>query len=187
MSWPLWATAALWVGFIFYWSAAAANSAPTVRSEAAKSRQVHQLLLWGSLLLTLLPWFWVLRWRWLPAMPIYGVIGLGVQISSALLAVWARRHLGRNWSGAITAKAEHALVQSGPYRWLRHPIYTAMLGMFLGSALVWGELHALLGLVLITLAYWRKIRLEERNLRELFGGAYDRYRESSWALIPGLI
>jgi protein-S-isoprenylcysteine O-methyltransferase Ste14 len=186
-AWPTWTTAALWAGFIVYWSAAAANSAQTLRSESVKSRQVHQILMWGSLLLTLLPWFWALRWRWLPPAVIYPAIGLGVQVASALLAVWARRHLGRNWSGAITTKADHQLVQTGPYRWLRHPIYTGMLGMFLGSALVWGELHALLGLALITLAYARKIRLEERSLREVFGGAYDRYCESSWALIPGLV
>src|SRR5262249_39684124 len=98
--------------------------------------------------------------------------------------VWARRHLGRNWSGAITVAEEHQLVRSGPYRVLRHPIYSAMIAMFVGSALAIGEWHSLIGLVLIMIAYARKIPLEERSLREVFGASYDEYRKASWALIP---
>jgi protein-S-isoprenylcysteine O-methyltransferase Ste14 len=66
-------------------------------------------------------------------------------------------------------------------------MYTAMLGMFLGTALIWGQWHALLGLLVGVAAYWRKIRLEEPRLRERFGAAYDEYQRESWALIPGLI
>lgn len=62
-----------------------------------------------------------------------------------------------------------------------------MLGMFLGAAIVSGELHGQLGLFIMSLAYWRKIRLAEHNLREAFGVEYDDYRKKSWALIPGLI
>ena len=62
-----------------------------------------------------------------------------------------------------------------------------MLGMFLGTALVSGELHALLGLLVIGVAYWRKVRLEEQHLRGVFGEAYDEYRRKSWALIPGVL
>lgn len=125
--------------------------------------------------------------RWLPNAPWVVLIGLAVHISSALFAVWARRHLGRNWSGAITAKVDHELIRTGPYRLVRHPIYSAMLGMFLGTALVSGELHALLGVIIIAVAYWRKIRLEEQHLRGVFGAAYDEYRRKSWALIPGVL
>ncbi len=100
--------------------------------------------------------------------------------------MWARRHLGANWSGEITIKVDHRLVRTGPYRKIRHPIYTAMLGMFVGTCIVSGELHAIMGTALCALAYWRKIRLEESNLDEAFGPDYAAYRRESWALLPGL-
>ncbi|HZS07664.1 MAG TPA: isoprenylcysteine carboxylmethyltransferase family protein [Blastocatellia bacterium] len=183
----LWVSGGLWILFIAYWSAAAKNAAPTRSSESPASRQLHQLLMYGSLLLAFLPAPGLGR-QWLPmASRIRVPIGLAVQVGSALLAVWARRHLGRNWSGAITAKVDHQLIRTGPYRFVRHPIYSAMLGMFLGTAVVSGELHGLLALVIIAVAYWRKIRIEEQHLRNVFGAEYDDYRKRSWALIPGLL
>ena len=113
--------------------------------------------------------------------------GLGIQTVSAALGVWARRHLGSHWSGEIAIKVDHRIVQSGPYRLIRHPIYTAMLGMFAGTALMSGQLHALLGLVMAAIAYGRKIRLEEASLCQAFGPAYDAYRRDTWALVPGLL
>jgi protein-S-isoprenylcysteine O-methyltransferase Ste14 len=184
-SW-LWVSGGLWILFIGYWSAAARRAAPTKSSESAASRQLHQLLMYGALALA----FWRAPWlggRWLPAAAYIVAIGLALQVSSALLAVWARKHLGRNWSGEITAKVDHQLIRTGPYRLVRHPIYSAMLGMFLGTALVSGELHGLLAVVIIAVAYWRKIRLEEQHLRTVFGAAYDDYRKKSWALIPWVL
>jgi protein-S-isoprenylcysteine O-methyltransferase Ste14 len=102
------------------------------------------------------------------------------------LAIWARRCLGRYWSGEITIKVEHKLIRSGPYRVLRHPIYTALLSLYAGTAIVSGELHALIGLALVILAYLRKIRLEEANLMKAFGAEYRDYRADSWAMLPGL-
>jgi protein-S-isoprenylcysteine O-methyltransferase Ste14 len=128
-----------------------------------------------------------LRARWIPAAWPVTALGLAVHAGSFALAAWARGHLGRNWSGAITVKAEHELVRSGPYRLVRHPIYTAMFGMYGGTALVSGELHALLGVALIGVAYARKIPLEEENLRRIFGARYDDYRHASWALIPWVV
>lgn len=182
---PLWVSAALWILFIVYWSAAAKNASSVKSSESSSSRQLHQNLLnFGLLLLFLrLPG---LKARWLPNAPFIVATGLTLHAGLALLAVWARRHLGRNWSGAITEMKDHELVRSGPYRLVRHPIYSAMLGMCVGTALVSGELHALVGVTIVVFAYWRKIRLEEQYLREVFGVAYDDFRGKSWALIPGL-
>jgi protein-S-isoprenylcysteine O-methyltransferase Ste14 len=113
--------------------------------------------------------------------------GLCIQMVSGMVGVWARRHLGPNWSGEIATKTDHRLIQSGPYRFVRHPIYTAMLGMFLGSAIVSGQLHAALGLAMAAGAYWRKIRLEEVKLRQAFGPAYDAYRCETGSLVPRLL
>ena len=182
----LWVSGGLWILFIAYWSAAARSSAPIRSSESERSRGFHQLLLYAALVLAFYRAPGLGR-RWLPVTPLAAPIGLVVQAVSGLLGVWARRHLGRNWSGAITAKVDHELVRSGPYRRIRHPIYTAMLGMFLGTALVSGELHGLLAFAIIAGAYWRKIALEERSLREIFGASYDEYRRGSRAVIPWLL
>jgi protein-S-isoprenylcysteine O-methyltransferase Ste14 len=181
----LWVSAALWVAFTWYWNAAAANRAISRSEESAGSRAVHSNLLNLSLLLLFLrvPG---LRTRWVPEVAAVISAGLAIHVASFALAVWSRRHLGRNWSREIAAKVDHQLVRSGPYRWVRHPIYTAMLGMALGTALVSGETHALLAFVIMAVAYARKMLLEERQLLELFGTAYDDYRKATRALIPGM-
>jgi protein-S-isoprenylcysteine O-methyltransferase Ste14 len=81
---------------------------------------------------------------------------------------------------------EHQLIRSGPYSLLRHPIYTGLLTMYVGTAVVSGEWLALVGLAMAGFAYWRKIRLEEANLNMGFGAEYDAYRRDTWALVPWL-
>ena len=183
---PLSISALLWIAFQIYWSLAAANSAPTVRSETASSRAVHQKLMLLSLLLLFAP-LPFLDWRVLPAGAIWVLLGLALQLGSFWLAISARRALGRNWSGAITEKEDHELIRSGPYRFVRHPIYSAMLGMVAGTALVSGDAHALLGAVIMTGAYIRKIPLEEQNLAQVFGPRYEEYRRTTRGLIPWVL
>jgi len=103
------------------------------------------------------------------------------------LTVWARMHLGANWSGTVTVKQDHELVRSGPYAWVRHPIYTGLLLMLAGTALALGEWRGVLALLIAFAALWRKLKLEERWMRETFGTAYDDYRRSVKALLPGIL
>jgi protein-S-isoprenylcysteine O-methyltransferase Ste14 len=175
-----------WSLFGCYWSAAAKNASPAKSSESRSSRRVHELLVNLALLLIIVP-VPGLGQRFLLHASFVVWAGLGIQTASAALGIWARRHLGSNWSGEITIKVDHRLIRSGPYRFVRHPIYTAMLGMFFGTALVFGGLHAVLGFATVAFAYWRKIRLEEANLRTAFGPAYEAYRRGTWALVPGLL
>lgn len=187
MKFPLgmWLSVGLWMLFSVYWSIAAKDSAPTKTSESTWSRQLHLIAVNVALLLLVLPVPGLTR-RFLPASYLLVAAGLIVQAAFILLAVWARRHLGTNWSGEVRIAAEHKLVRSGPYRFIRHPIYTAVLGMYCGTALVSGEIHAPIALAIVTVAYWRKIRLEERALREAFGADHEAYRRESWAWIPGV-
>src|SRR5690349_14402984 len=101
---PLTLSALLWLAFIVYWNMAARGAAPTVSGESAQSRQVHVLLMYGALACTLLLRVWPLTIRWLPDRPVFVAIGFALQLVGFALAAWARRHLGRNWSGAIAAK-----------------------------------------------------------------------------------
>jgi protein-S-isoprenylcysteine O-methyltransferase Ste14 len=183
---PMWASAALWVVFITYWSVAARNAAPTKSSESEASRRVHVRMLNAAFLFLLLP-IPFLRGRVLPIGPSLIGTGFAIQILSGVVGVWARRELGRNWSGAVTVAEGHELIRTGPYRVVRHPIYSAMLGMFAGTALVSGEWHAVVAVVLLVAAYARKIRLEEASLRTQFGSAYTEYSRTTRALIPFVV
>ena len=179
----MWVSGGLWIAFIAYWSVAAKNSGAAKSSESQRSRSIHELLLNCGLLLLFLP-VWGLAGHFLPQARSLTLAGLGVQAAFFLLAWWSRRHLGRNWSTNVRIAEEHELVRSGPYRFVRHPIYTAVLGMSLGTTIVSGQYHSLLGLLIVAIAYWRKIRIEEAALREAFSAEYDEYRRKSWALVP---
>jgi protein-S-isoprenylcysteine O-methyltransferase Ste14 len=124
--------------------------------------------------------------RFLP--PAFDGYWLGVTLIVAGLAfsVWARRHLGRNWSGTVQVKQDHQLICTGPYRFVRHPIYTGILLAFLGTAIVDGPWWGILAVVVGFGSFWRKLTLEERFMRETFGSAYEEYRARTAALIPYL-
>lgn len=175
-----------WSAFTIYWSAAAKTASPARSSEAPKSRRVHRLLVNAALLLVALPVHEPGR-RFLPEVISIAWFGLDVQTAFAVFGIWARKHLASNWSGEITIKVDHELIRSGPYRFVRHPIYTGILGMFVGAAFVSGQWQAVLALVIVAFAYWRKIRLEEANLRKAFGPACDAYRRETASLIPRLL
>jgi len=182
---PIVLSLAEWSALTFFWRAAAKKASPAKSSESRKSRRVHQTLLNTALLLVALP-IRGPRPRPLPDAIWIAWLGLGIQTASAVLAVRARQHLASQWSGEITIKVDHELIRSGPYRFVRHPIYTGILGMFLGAAIVSGGWQGILGLGMSCGAYWRKIRLEEANLRKAFGPVYDAYRRETGSLIPKL-
>lgn len=183
---PLFLSAALWIAFLAYWGRKAHGAPPAERTESRESRRNHEWLLNAGFLLLFVP-IPALNGRMLPERAVITAIGLILQASGGLLGVWARHHLAENWSAAVSSVAGQELVRSGPYRLVRHPIYTAMIQMFVGTAVVSGRWHAVLAVTIVALAYQRKIRIEESHLRSLFGAAYDAYRERSWALVPGLL
>jgi protein-S-isoprenylcysteine O-methyltransferase Ste14 len=174
----------LWVAFFIYWGIASRNSAPTQRSESWGSTYFHQGVLGAALLLLFVQVPGLTGW-YIPQ-TFHGAVAIGaiVQTLFLLLAVWARRHLGRNWAAEVRIGVDHELVRSGPYRWLRHPIYTAMLGMFLGTAIASSQYHALLGVAILFVAYIRKTRLEEEILSRTFPTDYEAYRRTTWRLVP---
>jgi len=104
-----------------------------------------------------------------------------------LMAAWARRYLGTNWSSTVTIKEGHELVTAGPYAIVRHPIYTGLILAFVGAALAIGEWRAVLAAVLGVIAFWRKLSLEERWMREQFGERYQAYSRRVPALIPFIL
>ena len=114
-------------------------------------------------------------------------LGAALTFAGIAFAIWARMWIAGNWSSDVTLKRDHELIVDGPYRFVRHPIYTGILLALAGTALAVGEWRALLAVVLAGAAYWRKLRIEEAVMRRQFGEAYARYAERVPALIPFLV
>ncbi|MGA3145773.1 MAG: isoprenylcysteine carboxylmethyltransferase family protein, partial [Verrucomicrobiota bacterium] len=97
-----------------------------------------------------------------------------------------RSGLGGNWSGSVTFKENHELIVRGPYRFVRHPIYTGILLMILGTAIISGRAVAFLALIIGFLIYWQRLRQEEALLTKHFPETYPGYKSRTKALIPFL-
>ncbi len=110
-------------------------------------------------------------------------IGALVFASGLALAVWARIHLGRNWGMPMTERVEPELVTSGPYRLIRHPIYTGILLGLIGTALA-TDLLGLIVAVVLTAYFYYSASVEEKNLVATFPTAYPAYRTATKMLIP---
>jgi protein-S-isoprenylcysteine O-methyltransferase Ste14 len=176
----------MWSAWALYWIICSRNAKRTVRRESLASRISNVLPLVVGILLVALPHvpYAVFDTRVLPRTMATYWIGVTLVVLGLAFAVWARRHIGSNWSGTVTVKENHALVRTGPYAWVRHPIYTGLLAAILGTAIARGELRGVWALALCTVAFVIKLRTEERWMSEVFGEEYERYRAAVPALIP---
>lgn len=174
---------AMWLAWAVYWWVSSRNVKPVLRHESLSSRFSHIAPLVLALLFFSAPGQ-LLRERFLPVATWTFPVAVIVTAAGLGFAVWARRCLGTNWSGTVTIKQDHELVTSGPYALARHPIYTGLLLAFIGSAIARGEWRCVLAVALATLAFWRKLRIEERWMYEQFGDVYRAYCQRVRALIP---
>jgi protein-S-isoprenylcysteine O-methyltransferase Ste14 len=114
------------------------------------------------------------------------VLGLALLVCSTVFTLWARVALGTMWSSTPTVKIQHQLRTGGPYAVTRHPIYTGLLGMLLGSVLMVGVGPWLVALVVYFVFIEIRIHFEEKLMLETFPEAYSRYRRAVPQLVPGL-
>ena len=124
--------------------------------------------------------------RFLPPTAVFSYVGLVLTLCGLLLALWARLHLGRYWSDRVRLTAEHQLVATGPYRYLRHPIYSGVLGAVAGTAMAVGEWRAALAFVALLTSYSIKARREEHILARRFGKDFEELRRRTGFLLPPL-
>jgi len=167
----------LWIVFVLYWQVKAADTKATQRLEPAGSRifRVIVFLIAISLLSIPripLPWLYVQLW---PSSYWTFWLGAAVTIAGLLFAVWAREHLGRNWSRSVTIKQDHELITTGPYAVARHPIYTGILTGFFGMAIAISQVRGFIVFALIFVVFWFKFRMEEKWMRSQFGESYATY------------
>jgi len=174
-----------WAAFLIVWCAGAlynAFKAPAVQ------KQSGQLFSWGlgiilvcaALFLTPLSvWnFLTFDIFWLR------LLGLILLLTSTAFTLWARYVLGLMWTSSPVIKSEHILHTDGPYRITRHPIYTGLLGMLIGSLLISGGGKWFVGVVVALIIFEVKIVMEERLLLSTFGERYVQFKESVPQLIP---
>lgn len=181
--------ASLWVAWLAYWWMSSRGVKSDQRRESAASRASHMvpLMVAAALLFLRKAPLGFLAARVLPSTLATYIAGAVMLALGLLFSVWARVHLGRNWSATVTVKQDHELVQTGPYRFVRHPIYTGILLALVGTAVARGDVQGLVAVLIACAAFWRKLRLEERWMQETFGDAYARYRARVAALIPYLL
>jgi len=187
-TWPTQLIALIWVAWLLSWAAGSFFSAKTEKHVRTWDSRAYRIpILIGAVLLT--PW----TARILGEQPLYHLGSTGVYVLAALTLAgtlftwWARIHLGRFWSNAITRKEGHRVIDTGPYGLVRHPIYTGLIGAMLATGLAVATVSAMLGVFGIAFGLWQKARMEEGFLStELGADAYEPYRRRVPMLVPFL-
>jgi protein-S-isoprenylcysteine O-methyltransferase Ste14 len=180
-----WAIVAVWIGSLPFVK-------PTAHSTARSSANILQRLVYicGLYLIfapsSIIPLPGILNQPlFIPTVPV-ALTGLFLTIAGAAFAIWARFILGSSWSANPTIRQGHELILRGPYRIVRHPIYTGILAMILGTALQAGLLRSFLAVPIIAIAFRIKLDVEERLMVHQFGDQYVQYRNHVRRLVPFL-
>lgn len=174
----------VWIAFWVYWLAAATTGARGGRTRWGPFVGIRIVVLLLALLLIRTRAFKggqvITKDPWLQA------IGLAVFLSGLVLAIWARRYLGRNWGMPMTEKVDPELVTTGPYSRVRHPIYAGLILAMTGTAIAvsW---YWLLAVVLFAVYFVYSATMEERYMAGLFPDRYPDYKRSTKMLVPFLV
>jgi protein-S-isoprenylcysteine O-methyltransferase Ste14 len=180
----------LWTALWIVWLISALVAKRSLQRQTATSRVEQSILVITAFCLLFGRGLWPywLRQRVLPESNV-ALLWIGLILTAAGLsfAIPARFWIGRNWSGTITIKEQHELIQSGPYCIVRHPIYTGLLLAYLSTAVVHGELRGFVGFVLLLLGFGLKLRMEETFMIQQFGNAYLNYKQRVKALVPFVV
>jgi isoprenylcysteine carboxyl methyltransferase (ICMT) family protein YpbQ len=187
-TWPTQLLALIWLAWLASWVAASFWSGQTKKHVMTLESGRYRIpILVGAILFT------PVTGRLLGEQPVWQFGNLGVYILAAVTLAgisftwWARIHLGRFWSNAITHKEGHRVIDTGPYGFVRHPIYTGLITGMLATGIAVGTVTAMLGAILISLGMWQKARMEEGFLTtELGADAYGSYCRRVPMIIPFL-
>jgi protein-S-isoprenylcysteine O-methyltransferase Ste14 len=180
---------ACWIIFIVAWSLGVVWTKRTIYRESSAERARYWLVL-------VIGYFLVIKSSALPPPLDWLVVphktssswgGVFLCVSGLVFAIWARLILGRNWSGVITLKEDHELIERGPYRVVRHPIYTGILAMLAGTVIALGYFGGFIGFLLVFVSFWLKLKREEDLMLEHFPAKYAAYQRRVKRIIPFLV
>lgn len=178
----------VWLIVVSYWIISGFRAKKARRQESLTKRFA---LYWLPIIIALLllgPGNWYghgwLRENFAAHTNTVGFIGLSFCIVGGIIVCYARYLLGSNWSLSVQQKEQHVLIKSGIYSLIRHPIYTGLLMLFTGNAIIVGDYRGILAVVIVFVSLWLKLRKEEQLLAETFGMEYTRYKMKTKAIIP---
>lgn len=176
----------LWIAFALSWLAAAAWADRTEKKAGIRNEWPYRAVLFAGAALFLARAHghggWMRVWR--PGPPVLWLC-IALMVVGFAFCWWARIHLGKLWSGIITRKTDHRIVDTGPYGLVRHPIYAGLLLAILATMVAKGTIIGIAGAAVIATGIYMKARLEERFLRQELGpAAYDEYAGRVPMLVP---
>lgn len=174
-----------WITFLVYWFITAHEAKATAERQTVLSGLAHRIPVG-------LGWWMLIYWRLPPPLNLVlitrtywaQITAVVICVYGLYVTIWARRTLAGNWSSDVTFKQGHELVKTGPYRFVRHPIYTGLLIMCLGTAIGMGQLRGFLAITMVGAGFWIKLKQEERLLLRHFPDAYPAYCRQVKALVP---
>ena len=193
MRWLSLITFACWWVFIIVWILRGRDNKQSVHQQSSAERNRYRVpMITGIIVSTGFPRIFgppidimgKLLWAPNPAM---FIASAAVSVLGLAIALWARNALGANWSYQVTLKQGHELVTNGPYATIRHPIYTAVLLLFLGIMLLIPSICAIIGLGLMIWSCWVKLRQEEVLMLQQFPDSYPASMARTKRLVPGLV
>ena len=175
-----------WYVFAIYWLVSSLRLKQTKVDEKPWERSAHVAVMILAFLLLFSDSLRIgaLSSRFVPERGWIQEVGIAFTCLGVAVAVWARYSLGQFWSARVMLKVDHQLIRSGPYAYVRHPIYTGLFLATAGTALVVGEWRAVVGVLLTLVAHSRKAAKEEALLATEFGEQYQDYRKQTGFLTP---
>jgi len=180
---------ACWIIFALYWLVSAFNRKTTKKRETYLQRFGYTVPLVFAFCFLYRPQAHYYGWlgaRFVPFSAAAQWAGVALTMAGVAIAIWARFHLGSNWSGVVTLKEGHELIRTGPYRMIRHPIYTGILLGLLGTMVTVGEVRGILALAIAWASFYVKARREELFLTQEFGAAFLEHQRSTGMFLPKL-
>jgi protein-S-isoprenylcysteine O-methyltransferase Ste14 len=181
--WALLITNACWLIFLLYWLLSSRSVKPTQERVGGIGGYWHYVSVALVVLLFNVP-VYPLTLSLVPHSAGIAILGSVFAIGGLAIAIAARRTLASNWSGSVTFKRDHELITTGIYQYVRHPIYTGVLLMLLGTALLVGTLGAMIGFLVLFITFWFKLKQEEALMERHFPREYPAYKRRVKALIP---
>ena len=177
-----------WLSWIAYWKFSAHKQKPAIERQSVMQRLSYSVLFIPSLVLLLAdtrhtP---VLKTLLISHSVISASIGTFICVVGFVFTIWSRRVLADNWSADVTFKEDHVLVTNGPYAITRHPIYTWLMVMIIGTAVVKGNVAGFIAIPLAFLSFLIKLHQEEKLMQAHFGDSYSAYKSRTKQIIPFL-
>jgi len=186
--WAFYVIQAAWVATAVYFLVSMLVTNRIKRRETGGARVLDRVLLFGGyfLLFAEVPLLGAGNLHFMAQMKSMQIAGAVVTCAGLGLTNWSRARLGRYWSGVVALKQDHQLIQSGPYRVVRHPLYTGIILAAIGVALCITTWSSLGGIVLLTACFERRAHKEDALLASEVGAEFEIYRQRTGRLVPRL-